>query len=215
MISKQPLPTIPLTCHFSRYILRTIHLKRLCLPSGTATRRRKLMRVLVPVGFLCAVLSCAPLARCDDEHHHALTAEEVGSVHFATSCSKSVALSFNRAVALLHSFQYEQAREAFSGVASGIPSARWLNGAWPCLTTTVCGRTGTRLPAARHLKKQRLLRRPIRKRLRENWPTSALWMKFTARMTKIRRTTTARLNRKWGFCKRLIPPTARPRSSTR
>jgi tetratricopeptide (TPR) repeat protein len=85
------------------------------------------MRVLVLVGLLCAILSCAPLARCD-EHHHALTAEEVGSVHFATSCSKSVALSFNRAVALLHSFQYEQAREAFSGVAKRDPQcamAQW------------------------------------------------------------------------------------------
>ncbi len=84
------------------------------------------MRVLALIGFLCAVLY-APLARCD-EHHHALTAEEVGSVHFATSCSKSVALSFNRAVALLHSFQYEQAREAFSGVAKRDPQcamAQW------------------------------------------------------------------------------------------
>jgi tetratricopeptide (TPR) repeat protein len=84
------------------------------------------MRVPVLIGFLCAVLY-APLARCD-EHHHPLTAEEVGSVHFATSCSKSVALSFNRAVALLHSFQYEQAREAFSSVAKRDPQcamAQW------------------------------------------------------------------------------------------
>jgi tetratricopeptide (TPR) repeat protein len=84
------------------------------------------MRVLT--GLLCAVLVSAPLAWCDDEHHHALTAEEVGSVHFATSCSKSVALSFNRAVAVLHSFQYEQARQAFSDVASRDPKcamAQW------------------------------------------------------------------------------------------
>jgi tetratricopeptide (TPR) repeat protein len=84
------------------------------------------MRVLT--GFLCAVLLCAPLVWSDDEHHHALTAEEVGSVHFVTSCSKSVSLSFNRAVALLHSFQYEQARQAFSDVASRDPKcamAQW------------------------------------------------------------------------------------------
>src|SRR5260370_40360090 len=86
------------------------------------------MRVLVLVGFLCAVLYWAPLARCDDKHHHALTAEEVGSVHFVTSCSKSVGLSFNRAVALLHSFQYAQAREAFSVVTKRDPQcamAQW------------------------------------------------------------------------------------------
>jgi len=84
------------------------------------------MRVLS--GFLCSVLLFAPLAWCDDEHHHALTAEEVGSVHFATSCAKPVTLSFNRAVALLHSFQYEQARQAFSEVAKRDPKcamAQW------------------------------------------------------------------------------------------
>jgi tetratricopeptide (TPR) repeat protein len=84
------------------------------------------MRILT--SFLCAALLSAPLAWCDDEHHHELTAEEVGSVHFATSCSKSVSLSFNRAVALLHSFQYEQARQAFSEAAKRDPKcamARW------------------------------------------------------------------------------------------
>ena len=49
-------------------------------------------------------------------HHHDLSAEEVGSVHFSTSCSKTISESFNRAVALLHSFQYEQSRQAFSQV---------------------------------------------------------------------------------------------------
>jgi tetratricopeptide (TPR) repeat protein len=84
------------------------------------------MRVLT--GFLCSIIFIAPLAWCDDEHHHALTAEEVGSVHFATSCAKTVGPSFNRAVALLHSFQYEQARKAFSDIASQDPKcamAQW------------------------------------------------------------------------------------------
>lgn len=84
------------------------------------------MRILI--GVLCVALLFAPFARCDDEHHHVLTAEEVGSVHFATSCTKAVALSFNRAVALLHSFQYEQARGAFSEVARRDPKcamAEW------------------------------------------------------------------------------------------
>jgi len=84
------------------------------------------MRVLT--GFLCVALLSAPLAWCGDEHHHELSAEEVGSVHFATSCSKTVGISFNRAVALLHSFQYEQAREAFSDVARRDPKcamAQW------------------------------------------------------------------------------------------
>src|SRR5260370_1192555 len=62
------------------------------------------------------------------EHHHELSTEEVGSVHFLVSCSKSVELSFNRAVALLHSFQYEQARQAFSEISLQDPTcamAQW------------------------------------------------------------------------------------------
>jgi len=62
------------------------------------------------------------------EHHHELSAEEIGSVHFPTSCSKTAEPGINRAVALLHSFQYEQARQAFNEVAALDPScamAQW------------------------------------------------------------------------------------------
>jgi tetratricopeptide (TPR) repeat protein len=78
--------------------------------------------------MLCAALFLGPIARCQEEHHHELTAEEVGSVHFATSCSNTDEVSFNRAVALLHSFQYEQARRAFSDISAKDPScamAQW------------------------------------------------------------------------------------------
>ena len=64
----------------------------------------------------------------DDSHHHALTEKEVGSVHFSTSCSKSVQTDFQRAVALLHSFQYEQARAAFTDISKQDPQcamAQW------------------------------------------------------------------------------------------
>jgi len=84
------------------------------------------MRILMVVLFGSA-LSLSP-AWCDEEHHHALTEEEVGSVHFGTSCSKTVAASFNRAVALLHSFQYEQARLAFTEISAQDPTcamAEW------------------------------------------------------------------------------------------
>lgn len=70
-----------------------------------------------PVVLLSLVLPAAFLPGQED-HHHALTEEEVGSVHFMTSCRADLAGSFNRAVALLHSFQYEQARQAFSEIAS-------------------------------------------------------------------------------------------------
>src|SRR5579863_5982036 len=79
-------------------------------------------------GMLCAALVLEPCAKGQGEHHHELTAEEVGSVHFATSCSNTAEASFNRAVALLHSFQYEQARQAFSDISAKDPScamAQW------------------------------------------------------------------------------------------
>lgn len=81
---------------------------------------------------LTAVLTCLlifpPLAVAQEEHHHALTEEEVGSVHFSTSCRADLAGNFNRAVALLHSFQYEDARAAFTEIAAHDPQcamAQW------------------------------------------------------------------------------------------
>jgi tetratricopeptide (TPR) repeat protein len=64
----------------------------------------------------------------DEGHHHELSWQELGSVHFRTSCTESVAEDFTRAVALLHSFQYEQADRAFAEVASKDPNcamAQW------------------------------------------------------------------------------------------
>src|SRR5437763_17059707 len=58
----------------------------------------------------------------DEGHHHALSEEEVGSVQFSTSCSPQVSATFNRAVALLHSFQYERTRETFLEVAKQDPT---------------------------------------------------------------------------------------------
>jgi tetratricopeptide (TPR) repeat protein len=75
-----------------------------------------------------SVLLFVPLALCQEDHHHALTEEEVGSVHFPTSCRTELHGSFNGAVALLHSFQYEQARQAFAEIARQDPQcamAEW------------------------------------------------------------------------------------------
>ena len=79
-------------------------------------------------GFIAVAVLLTSVAWAQEEHHHALTEEEVGSVQFETSCSKDVAASFNRAVALLHSFQYEQTRQAFAQIAKEHPDcamAQW------------------------------------------------------------------------------------------
>jgi len=84
------------------------------------------MRPLVVV--LASIVFFVPLALTQEEHHHALSQEEVGSVHFLTSCSSDLTEPFNRAVALLHSFQYEQARQAFTGISERAPQcamAQW------------------------------------------------------------------------------------------
>jgi tetratricopeptide (TPR) repeat protein len=75
---------------------------------------------------MLAILSIA--AWCDQGHHHELTESEIGSVRFATSCAKDVEKDFNRAVALLHSFQYEDTGRAFEEISRKDPNcamAQW------------------------------------------------------------------------------------------
>jgi tetratricopeptide (TPR) repeat protein len=81
------------------------------------------MSGLCPALFLFASLACA-----DEHHDHKLSAEELGSIHFAISCVESTQTEFNRAVALLHSFQYEQSRSSFVEVSKRDPTcamAQW------------------------------------------------------------------------------------------
>ena len=84
------------------------------------------MRRLLLFFLLC--IACSLPAFADEGHHHDLTAQELGSVHFPVSCAKAVQKDFDRSVALLHSFQHEQAREAFQSVAQKDPQcamAHW------------------------------------------------------------------------------------------
>lgn len=48
--------------------------------------------------------------------------EKLGQVHFATSCNEPAQSDFNRAVALLHSFQFSRAIEGFSAVLREDPT---------------------------------------------------------------------------------------------
>src|SRR5213592_2734742 len=78
---------------------------------------------------VCFVLlvSLIPL-RADDEHQHFISTEKLGTVSFPTSCSASVQKPFERGVALLHSFWYEEAEKAFQQIAKDDPKcamAHW------------------------------------------------------------------------------------------
>jgi tetratricopeptide (TPR) repeat protein len=88
------------------------------------------MRVRVSMCFIFLfTVSLMPRSAFTRENHqHSLTQAEFGSVKFLTSCSPAVENNFNRGVALLHSFQYEQATQAFGDIAKQDPKcamAQW------------------------------------------------------------------------------------------
>jgi tetratricopeptide (TPR) repeat protein len=55
------------------------------------------------------------------QHHEDLTPQQVGTVHFPVSCSSEVQKPFERGVALLHSFWYEEAQKEFEGISRQDP----------------------------------------------------------------------------------------------
>src|SRR4051794_4021942 len=63
------------------------------------------------------------------EHEHGAPAnEKLGTVSFDTSCSSAAQPAFNRAVALLHSFDFGRAIEGFTAALRSDPScamAEW------------------------------------------------------------------------------------------
>ena len=95
--------------------------------------------IRVSLAAAAAFLSLAPLALPAQEHAHpaGLAPGEFGTVHFATSCNPSVVPRFDRAVALLHSFEFGASIRAFNEVLAsdstcamahwGIALSRWTN----------------------------------------------------------------------------------------
>src|SRR5208282_2493438 len=75
----------------------------------------------VVLAFIVSMLfSCGALA--DEGHHHEdLTTDQLGTVHFPVSCAAAVQKPFERGVALLHSFWYEEAEKEFEQIAKDDP----------------------------------------------------------------------------------------------
>ena len=85
----------------------------------------------------CLLLFCSLFtltAVADDEkdknhhHHEDLTAAQLGTVVFPVSCAPAVQKPFERGVALLHSFWYEEAEKEFQQIAADAPNcamAHW------------------------------------------------------------------------------------------
>ena len=70
-----------------------------------------MVRATVIAGFLLTLA-----ASCLAQEHPHENGEKLGTVHFATSCNEVAQKEFNRAVALLHSFQFSRAIEGFNAV---------------------------------------------------------------------------------------------------
>lgn len=86
--------------------------------SATSAKGAHMFRRLCT--FLAIALLGAHLSAAQEEHTHS-AAEVLGEVSFPTTCSPAIQTEFNRAVALLHSFTYAPALEAFHKVADRDP----------------------------------------------------------------------------------------------
>jgi tetratricopeptide (TPR) repeat protein len=81
-----------------------------------------------PVLACLVAVSLAGPASAQQHEHEGAPPERLGTVHFPTSCRADVQPAFDRAVALLHSFWFAHARDAFSGVLEkdpGCAMAHW------------------------------------------------------------------------------------------
>ncbi len=74
------------------------------------------MRKLILILCLSVASSCLAIADEGHEHHEELTQEQLGTVHFPVSCTPEAQKTFEKGVALLHSFWYEEAEKTFVAV---------------------------------------------------------------------------------------------------
>jgi tetratricopeptide (TPR) repeat protein len=68
------------------------------------------------IKLIAAILSVVAASPSMAQEHQHGTGEKLGAVHFATSCSGVAQRDMNRAVALLHSFQFSRAIDGFNEV---------------------------------------------------------------------------------------------------
>ena len=72
-----------------------------------------LLTAILLVAFICDT----HFARAQEGHQHRHDpSEKLGQVNFTVSCNHQAQMQFNRAVAWLHSFEYEEAEKAFTEV---------------------------------------------------------------------------------------------------
>ena len=80
----------------------------------------KLSRLFVLASLAVLLLPLGSSAQEMDQHKHEM-GEKLGRVNFAVSCNGAAQQQFNRSVALLHSFWYEEAAKGFAEVTKTDP----------------------------------------------------------------------------------------------
>jgi hypothetical protein len=92
---------------------------------------------MVRVKLIAVILLTLVASSSTAQEHQHRSGEKLGTVHFATSCNAVAQKEVNRAVALLHSFQFSRAIEGFNAVLGldaacgiaywGIALSNWSN----------------------------------------------------------------------------------------
>ena len=78
----------------------------------------------VRVGAHVLALVAAAAASVQEPQHQHPAGEKLGTVHFQTSCTAPAQAPFDRAMALLHSFEFGPAIEGFNAAAKDGPGVR-------------------------------------------------------------------------------------------
>ncbi|HXF59075.1 MAG TPA: hypothetical protein VN539_04560, partial [Candidatus Saccharimonadales bacterium] len=69
------------------------------------------------LAILLVSAAVAPALAHEDHEHVSVPPEKLGTVHFEITGTAEEQKAFDRAVAFLHSFEYEEAETAFSKIA--------------------------------------------------------------------------------------------------
>lgn len=110
----------------------TIHALHVSISSAISGDK---MKKLFCVFVVLALLASSTVLTAQQQHHHraeggseSAVLEKLGAVHMPISCAVSVQTPFERGIALLHSFWYEEALKQFQSVAAADPQcamAQW------------------------------------------------------------------------------------------
>ena len=80
------------------------------------------MRTTIIVALVMGILFVSPVEGAQPHAH-----EQLGQVSFETSCDRRAQAQFNRAVAMLHSFWFQQGEKAFRDILEQDPSCAIAN----------------------------------------------------------------------------------------